>query len=144
MKGVIKLNDIDKRCSNIDETYKPLHEKDGIIKHFIELLVKIGFIVQEGSIQYIDIQKLVSEGKSSTALGNIVGAPYATYLLPPAPNQMPSPGQSPQTGFATFINVSLYGEKLWKVLQEPCLQMSSSTLRMNISLNVIITADTIM
>ena len=62
MKGVIKLNDIDKRCSNIDETYKPLHEKDGIIKHFIELLVKIGFIVQEGSIQYIDCLLYTSSG----------------------------------------------------------------------------------
>jgi hypothetical protein len=57
------------------EAYKPMYEKDGRIKYFIKLLEKKGFIVQEGSLQYIDILKLVSEGKSSTALGNIVGAP---------------------------------------------------------------------
>lgn len=39
--------------------------------------------MQKGSLKYIDILKLVSEGKSSMALGNIVGAPYAAYLLPP-------------------------------------------------------------
>ncbi|MGI5935856.1 MAG: hypothetical protein ACOX7I_03490 [Oscillospiraceae bacterium] len=93
------MNDIDKRFSNTNEAYKPLYEKDGRIKYFIKLLEKKGFIVQEGSLQYIDILKLVSEGKSSTALGNIVGAPYATYLLPPAPNQMPSPGQRPPKGY---------------------------------------------
>jgi disulfide oxidoreductase YuzD len=92
---VIKVNEIDKRFSNTNKAYKPLCEKDGRIKDFIKLLKKKDFIVQEGSLQYIDILKLVSEGKSSTALGNIVGAPYATYLLPPAPNQMPSPGQRP-------------------------------------------------
>ncbi|HHT01529.1 MAG TPA: hypothetical protein GXZ96_02380 [Firmicutes bacterium] len=76
-----------------------MHKKDGRINHFIKLLEEKGYIVQEGSLQYIDILKLVSEGKSSTALGNIVGAPYATYLLPPAPNQMPSPGQRPPKGY---------------------------------------------
>lgn len=72
-----------------------MFEKDGRIKCFIKLLEKKDFIVQEGRLEYIDIIKLVSEGKSGTALGNIVGAPYATYLLPPAPDQMPSPGQRP-------------------------------------------------
>ncbi|NLL66757.1 MAG: hypothetical protein GX236_03515 [Clostridiaceae bacterium] len=32
-----------------------MYEKDGIIKCFIKLLEKKGFIVQEGSLQYIDI-----------------------------------------------------------------------------------------
>lgn len=93
------MNDIDKRYSKTNEVYKPMYEKDGRIEYFIHLLEENGFIVQKGSIQYIDILKLVSEGKSSTALGNIVGAPYATYLLPPAPNQMPSPGQRPPKGY---------------------------------------------
>jgi hypothetical protein len=55
--------------------------------------------VQKGSLKYIDILKQVSEGKSSTALGNIVGAPYVTSLLPPAPNQKPSPGQKSPKGY---------------------------------------------
>jgi hypothetical protein len=95
---MIKVNDSDKRfpISNTNKADKPLCEKDDRIKCFIRLLEEKGFIVQEGSLQYIDILKLVSEGKSSTALGNIVGAPYATYLLPPAPNQRPSPGSSRQ------------------------------------------------
>ena len=93
------MNDIDKGYSNTNEVYKPMHEKDGRIKCFIKRLEENGFIVQEGKLQYIDILKLVSEGKSPTALGNIVGAPYATYLLPPAPNQMPSPGQRPPKAY---------------------------------------------
>ena len=72
---MIKLKYTDKRYTNINEVYKPLCEIDGRINYFIKLLEKNGFIVQEGSLQYIDILKLVSEGKSSTALGNIVGAP---------------------------------------------------------------------
>jgi len=76
-----------------------MNKKDGRINHFIKLLEKEGFIVQEGSLQYIDILKLVSEGKSSSAFGNIVGAPYATFLLPPAPNQKPSRGQKPPKGY---------------------------------------------
>jgi hypothetical protein len=32
-------------------------------------------------------------------LGNIVGAPYATCILPPAPNQMPSSGQRPSKDY---------------------------------------------
>jgi disulfide oxidoreductase YuzD len=92
---VIKLNDIDN--TNINQ--EPIYEKDRRIEYFIKLLEKKGFIVQEGKIQYIDILKLVSEGKCSSALGNIVGAPYATYILPPAPNQMPSPAQRPPKGY---------------------------------------------
>jgi len=48
-KGVIKLNDIDKRYSNTNEVYIHIHEKDNRIKYFIKLLEKKGFIVQEGS-----------------------------------------------------------------------------------------------
>lgn len=51
---MIKLNDIDKSCLNINEVCKPMREKDRRIKYFIELLEKEGFIVQEGSIKYID------------------------------------------------------------------------------------------
>lgn len=93
------MNDNDRRNSNTNEVDKPIYETDGRIKHFIKLLEKKGFIVQKGTLQYIDILKLASEGKSSTALGNIVGAPYATCLLPPAPNQEPSPGQRPPKGY---------------------------------------------
>lgn len=73
--------------SDSADTDKPMYEKDKRINNFVNLLVNNGFIVQEGSLRYIEILKLASEGKSSTALGNIVGAPYATYILPPAPDQ---------------------------------------------------------
>jgi len=65
----------------------------------ISILVKRGFIVQEGSIRYIDILKLCSEGIVDSALGNNAGAPYAICLLPPAPNQDPSIGQKPSIGY---------------------------------------------
>ncbi|TMW71274.1 hypothetical protein FGB90_13090 [Alteribacter natronophilus] len=74
------------------------NEEDGIT-NFISTLEERGFIVQEGTLRYIDILQLASEGKVSTAFGNIVGAPYAAYLLPPAPNQEPSPGQRPPKGY---------------------------------------------
>ncbi len=97
------MNDIDRRCFYPNRVDTPMYEyyfdKDGSIKYFIKLLERKGFIVQEGSLRYIDILKLVSEGKSDTALGNIVGAPYAICLLPPAPNQEPSPGQRPPRGY---------------------------------------------
>lgn len=66
---------------------------------FISILIKRGFVVQEGSIRYIDILKLCSEGIVNSALGNNVGAPYAVCLLPPAPNQDPSIGQNPPIGY---------------------------------------------
>jgi hypothetical protein len=75
------------------------NNQDGDIVDFISTLNKRGFIVQEGSISYIDILKLASEGKVNSALGNNVGAPYAICLLPPAPNQDPSEGQQPQIGY---------------------------------------------
>ncbi len=77
------MKDIYKRHTNSTDADKNNRK----IQCFINLLEKNGFIVQEGSLRYIDILKLASEGKTSTALGNIVGAPYATYILPPAPDQ---------------------------------------------------------
>ncbi|MEJ6949636.1 hypothetical protein [Natronospora cellulosivora (SeqCode)] len=71
----------------------------GSIINFISTLNRRGFIVQKGELRYIDLLKLASEGKADTAFGNNVGAPYATYLLPPAPNQEPSPGQRPPYGY---------------------------------------------
>lgn len=65
------------------------------IRNVIKKLERKGFIVQKGRLRYIDILKLASEGTIDTAFGNNAGAPYATYLLPPAPNQEPSPGQKP-------------------------------------------------
>lgn len=66
---------------------------------FIYTMNSQGFTVQEGSINYIDILKLCSEGKVDSALGNNVGAPYAICLLPPAPDQEPSQGQQPPIGY---------------------------------------------
>jgi hemerythrin-like domain-containing protein len=57
------LNDIDKIYSNINEVCKPMCEKDGRIKRFVKLLEKEGFVVQEGSLEYTDMLKLISEGK---------------------------------------------------------------------------------
>lgn len=66
---------------------------------FVSILNNRGFIVQEGTISYVDILKLCSEGKVDSCLGNNVGAPYATCFLPPAPNQHPSEGQYPPFGY---------------------------------------------
>ena len=80
---MINLNDINRRCSYPNKVDTPMYEyyfgKDGSIKYFIKLLEKRGFIVQKGSLRYIDILKLASEGKSDTALGNIVGV--SNYLI---------------------------------------------------------------
>ncbi|SHI14271.1 hypothetical protein SAMN02745944_02712 [Clostridium magnum DSM 2767] len=69
------------------------------ITDFISTLEERGFIVQEGKLKYFDMLKLVSEGKIDTAFANNAGAPYATYLLPPSPNQDPSPAQRPPKGY---------------------------------------------
>lgn len=69
------------------------------ISDFISILNSRGFIVQEGTVSYIDILKLASEGKVNSALGNNVGAPYSLCLLPPALNQEPSKGQEPPIGY---------------------------------------------
>ncbi len=79
--------------------YNSYFDKTGSISNFISILKQKGFIVQEGKLRYLDILKLASIGKTDTAFGNNAGAPYATYLLPPAPNQAPSPGQKPPTGY---------------------------------------------
>ncbi|MDP4145424.1 MAG: hypothetical protein Q8936_13225 [Bacillota bacterium] len=73
--------------------------EDRNIMDFVSTLNNRGFIVQEGKLSYIDIIKLCSEGKVDSCLGNNVGAPYATCLLPPAPNQDPSEGQEPPIGY---------------------------------------------
>lgn len=79
--------------------YKNTYNKAADIKHFRKILEKRGFIVQEGKLSYIDILKLASEGKVDTAFGNNAGAPYASYLLPPAPTQNPSTFQQPPKGY---------------------------------------------
>ena len=75
------------------------NDEDINIMNFISTLNSRGFIVQEGKLSYIDIIKLCSEGKVDSCLGNNVGAPYASCLLPPSPNQNPSEGQSPPIGY---------------------------------------------
>ena len=75
------------------------NDEDRKLNDFISALEDRGFIVQEGKLKYFDMLKLVSEGKMGTAFANNAGAPYATYILPPAPNQNPSPGQKPPKGY---------------------------------------------
>jgi hypothetical protein len=79
--------------------YEYYFDKNGSISKFIKLLEERGFIVQKGSISYIDILKLASEGKVDTCFGNNAGVPYAVYILPPAPNQDPCQGQKPPKGY---------------------------------------------
>ncbi|EKQ57714.1 MULTISPECIES: hypothetical protein [unclassified Clostridium] len=97
------MNKIYKRYPYKNRINVPMHNcysnKNGSIKHFTRILEERGFIVQEGKLSYLDILKLASEGKVDTAFGNNAGAPYASYLLPPAPNQEPSPGQRPPKGY---------------------------------------------
>jgi hypothetical protein len=78
------------------------NEVDRNLEDFIFTLNKRGFIVQEGTISYVDILKLCSEGKVNSCLGNNVGAPYAICFLPPAPNQDPSKGQEPPIGYEPY------------------------------------------
>ncbi|MDP4091155.1 MAG: hypothetical protein Q8930_18065, partial [Bacillota bacterium] len=75
------------------------NDEDIKVTDFISTLEERGFIVQEGKLTYFDMLKLVSEGKMDTAFANNAGAPYATYILPPAPNQDPAPGQKPPKGY---------------------------------------------
>ena len=75
--------------------YEHYFDRNGSINKFVKLLEERGFIVQKGSISYIDILKLASDGKVDTCFANNAGVPYAVYLLPPAPNQAPCPGQKP-------------------------------------------------
>jgi hypothetical protein len=75
------------------------NDGDRKIPNFISTLEESGFIVQEGKLKYLDILKLVSEGIIDTAFANNAGAPYASYLLPPAPNQDPSLAQKPPKGY---------------------------------------------
>lgn len=97
-----------RRCPYLNQVISPMNDYDycfdpnGNIRYFKEILEYRGFIVQKGRLRYIDILKLASEGKIDTAFGNNAGAPYAAYLLPPAPNQEPSPGQKPPKGYDPF------------------------------------------
>jgi hypothetical protein len=75
------------------------NDEDRKTTDFISTLEERGFIVQEGKLTYLDILKLVSEGIIDTAFANNAGAPYAFYVLPPAPNQNPSPAQKPPKGY---------------------------------------------
>ncbi|CAM3815378.1 hypothetical protein [Mesobacillus thioparans] len=69
------------------------------ITDFTSTLEKMGYIVQEGRLQYLDVLKLCSLGLIEDCFGNHAGAPYASYMLPPAPNQVPAKGQRPPKGF---------------------------------------------
>ncbi|MFW6035446.1 MAG: hypothetical protein ACOCRZ_04255 [Halothermotrichaceae bacterium] len=64
------------------------------LKKFIFRLNRSGFTVQEGKLGYIDMLKLCSEGKVDSCLGNHAGAPYAAYILPPAPEQSSCQGRN--------------------------------------------------
>lgn len=75
------------------------NDEDSKVTDFISTLEERGFIVQEGKLEYLDILKLVSKGIIDNAFANNAGAPYATYLLPPAPNQDPAPAQRPPKGY---------------------------------------------
>lgn len=68
-------------------------------ERFVSALQERGFVVQQGSLRYVDILKLCSEGKVDSCLGNHAGAPYASYFLPPAPTQDPSEEQEPPVGY---------------------------------------------
>lgn len=88
--------------NNSGEIYDFANYKNTDIINFISILNKMGFIVQEGKISYIDILKLCSEGKIGSCLGNNTGAPYAVCSLPPSPNQNPSEGQEPPIGYNPY------------------------------------------
>lgn len=70
-------------------------DNSGSIADFTSTLEKMGYIVQEGRLQYLDVLKLCSLGIIEDCFGNHAGAPYASYMLPPSPNQEPSKGQRP-------------------------------------------------
>lgn len=93
------MYDDNRNCPYPNRVNTPMYDyyfdKDGSIKYFVKLLEERGFIVQKGNLSYIDLLKLASEGKIDTTFANNTGVPYATYLLPPAPDQEPSPGQRP-------------------------------------------------
>lgn len=73
--------------------------EDRTIMNFVSTLNNQGFIVQEGTLSYVDILKLCSEGKVNSCLGNNAGVPYAACFLPPAPNQDPSDGGQEPPGY---------------------------------------------
>ncbi|NLM36143.1 MAG: hypothetical protein GX206_11945 [Clostridiales bacterium] len=55
--------------------YEHYFDRQGSISKFVRLLDEKGFILQEGTIRYIDILKLASEGKADTCLANNAGVP---------------------------------------------------------------------
>ncbi len=80
-------------------SYNSYYDSNQTVQNFKSIMENQGFIVQEGTLRYIDILKLCSEGIIGNCLANNVGAPYAACLLPPAPNQNPSRGQQPPIGY---------------------------------------------
>jgi hypothetical protein len=100
------MSDDYRRCPYPKQVISPMYDycfdQNGGIRNFKEILEHRGFIVQKGRLSFIDLLKLASEGKIDTAFANNAGAPYAAYLLPPAPNQEPSPGQKPPKYYDPF------------------------------------------
>jgi len=83
----------------VSNFYNPNLSNSGNISEFVTRLENQGFIVQEGRLSYVDVLKLASLGLTDTAFANNAGAPYASYYLPPAPNQHPSPHERPPKGY---------------------------------------------
>lgn len=67
--------------------YDTHNKKSKGLKSLMSTLDEMDFIVQEGHIKYIDILKLCSEGIVDSCLAQNVGAPYASCILPAAPEQ---------------------------------------------------------
>lgn len=65
---------------------------------FVTTLEQDRFVVQQGTLTYVDLLKAVSEGLLPSAYGNNAGAAYFTAVLPPAPNQDSNPQQAPPPG----------------------------------------------
>jgi hypothetical protein len=129
---MIKVNDSDKRfpISNTNKADKPLCEKDDRIKCFIRLLEEKGFIVQEGSLQYIDILKLVSEGKSNSACDKngrnyyvVKMSRHATerkeITIPYSTGNLKGPAYGVDNNQKIFLVIRMYTNQKTKVASAP-------------------------
>ncbi|MDD2431437.1 MAG: hypothetical protein PHD88_05410 [Firmicutes bacterium] len=80
----------------MQKTPNPIASSAGNIREFIATLKERGFVVQRGELRQVDILDLCSRGLVKSCFGNNAGSPYATLLLPPAPDQDPLPEREPQ------------------------------------------------